>query len=99
MPTSLLGNGGYGIAPYFGKCYYKNYLNFYYTVPAGFNEFSFSESSRFNSQVFDLKYFFPQNFWFKEYPGLTNNWLNPKWFIKSGEHYTQKSLLDRKKLC
>ena len=47
-----------------------------YTVLAGFNEFSFNESSRFYELVFDFNIFLlPKNFRFNEYPGLTNNLL------------------------
>ena len=40
------------------------------TVLAGFNEFGFNESSRFNESIFDLKIFLlHKNFGFNEYPG------------------------------
>ena len=54
---------------------------------AGFNEFGFNESSRFNELIFAFKYFLlHKNFGFNEYPGLTNNWLGPERFVKSGDH-------------
>ena len=55
---------------------------------AGFNEFGFNESSRFNELIFDLKYFFllHKSFGFNEYPGLMNYLLGPERFVKSGDH-------------
>ena len=43
------------------------------TVLAGFNEFGFNESSRFNELVLTSKLFLlHKKFGFNEYPGLTN---------------------------
>ena len=58
-------------------------------MSAGFNEFGFNESSRFNESIFDLEYFLlHKNFGFSEFPGLTNNVPGPNRFVKSGRHCT-----------
>ena len=54
---------------------------------AGFNEFGFNESSRFNESVLTSNIFLlNKKFGFNEYPGLTNNWPGPERFVKSGDH-------------
>ena len=51
----------------------------------GFNVFSFNESSRFNE--FGFWYFLlHKNSGFSEFPILTNNWLGPDRFFKTGRH-------------
>ena len=56
------------------------------TVLAGFNEFSFNESSRFNESVLTSKLsLLHKKFEFNEYPGLTNNWLGPRRFVKADD--------------
>ena len=58
-----------------------------FTVLAGFNEFGFNESSRFNESVLTSKVFLlHKKFGFNKYPDLTNNWPGPERFVKSGDH-------------
>ena len=57
------------------------------TVSAGFNEFGFNESSRFNDSFLTSNIILlHKNFRFSEFPGLTNNWFGPNRFVQSGRH-------------